>query len=140
MKCLWENCSFTGDQENMNKHISSHIEEKFCKWETCKTKSYEWSNKYTFIAHIRKHIGVTPFKCEKCDKIYTRAEPLKQHMKKHEKFKKENEIIVQKINELKIVLDEYNIKIKEEERKKDNYLTTISKIKTEIKDIINKNI
>lgn len=137
MKCLWQGCDFEDQEDELNSHITRHAEERFCKWDTCKSKGYEWTNKYTFAAHLRKHIGVTPFKCEKCAKTYTRAEPLKLHMKKHEAFKRENEVIIQKINEMKIVLDEYNQKIRNEQKKKDVYLNALRKIKNEIKKEIN---
>ena len=74
-KCAYPNCEKTFMKIiNLRKHTKCHFKNKkkyFCPYEGCK-KSFTAS--YSLTLHYRIHSGITPYKCEKCDKkFYDRA-------------------------------------------------------------------
>ncbi|CAD25475.1 hypothetical protein [Encephalitozoon cuniculi GB-M1] len=109
MRCEWEGCQEEiGD--NVRGHLLSHIEkdeEARCLWKDCARYGEAQASKHALLAHARRHTGERPFECHLCGKDYTRSDPLKKHLLRHEAVDSKNENLIRKIEYLGQLLAEY---------------------------------
>ncbi|EPR78502.1 Zinc finger protein [Spraguea lophii 42_110] len=137
MKCLWQDCSY--ENENIDEfcdHIIKHTDvfesTWYCKWKDCPKYGLAQINKYALHAHLKRHIGDRPFKCEICSKSYSRSEALKNHVVRHKLIRKENDELLAKVSTLTLILDRYKIKVKEEKELRKNMINNINNLTDEI--------
>jgi len=85
--------------ESKNDHHEINLTEQYqCRYVTQTTSSSrkkryieclyngclkKFSKSWNFIDHARMHIGIKPYKCEKCDKAFTQKGNLKKHINQH---------------------------------------------------------
>lgn len=84
MKCLWKGCGL--EPKDLKQHIEEHANGNLgyaCKWDGC-SKQDELMCKSTFNTHVKAHFENRPFKCNKCEKSFTRTDALNKHLKRHE--------------------------------------------------------
>lgn len=117
-ECHWDGCTYnTESQDELVKHTNIHtISSLICRWEGCKKRDPH-STKYTLQAHLRKHTGDRPFRCNECGKTYTRSDALNKHLKRHEKADLFNRELVFVINEFVCISERLSIMIREEKIK-----------------------
>ncbi|AFN83202.1 hypothetical protein EROM_061100 [Encephalitozoon romaleae SJ-2008] len=109
MKCEWEGCQ-KDIEDNVRDHLLSHIEkndEAKCLWRGCQRYGEAQVSKHALLAHARRHTGERPFECHLCGKDYTRSDPLKKHLLRHEVADSKNENLMMKIEYLGLLLTEY---------------------------------
>lgn len=109
MKCEWEGCD--AEMADVKEHLLGHIEreEQFrCLWRECPRFGEQQANKHTLLAHARRHSGERPFECHICGKDYTRGDPLKKHLARHDIVDSKNEGILARIEYLSSLLTEYH--------------------------------
>lgn len=91
MKCGWDFCNkdiidTNESNDNIKAHVDAHIKDITvfkCMWDGCPRNGELFSNKYALQAHMRIHTGDRPFKCQECQKDFSRADALNKHMKRH---------------------------------------------------------
>lgn len=106
MNCEWKDCTESiGDDVKV--HMLCHIEKEeslSCLWKDCPRYGEPQTSKHTLLAHVRRHTGERPFECHICGKDYTRGDPLKKHLARHEVVEKKNEDLLSKIEYLSSLL------------------------------------
>ncbi|ADM11715.1 uncharacterized protein Eint_061080 [Encephalitozoon intestinalis ATCC 50506] len=109
MRCEWEECQ-KDIEDNVRGHLLSHIEkdeEARCLWKDCPRYGEVQVSKHALLAHARRHTGERPFECHLCGKDYTRSDPLKKHLLRHEAVDSKSENLMMKIEYLGKLLTEY---------------------------------
>lgn len=109
MKCQWESCVDEMGEE-VKEHLLCHIEQQGelkCLWGECPRYGEVQTNKHTLLAHVRRHTGERPFECHICGKDYTRGDPLKKHLLRHEAVEGKNDGLISRIGYLSLLLVEH---------------------------------
>lgn len=108
MNCRWEDC--LEKMDDVKEHLMSHIEKQSqlkCMWKDCPRYGEVQASKHTLLAHARRHTGERPFECHICGKDYTRSDPLKKHLARHEAVEQRNRSLISKIDYLSSLLTEH---------------------------------
>lgn len=102
--CMWKECSQScTSPEDLKSHLETHVTPDLrCLWTQCSRFGEKQPNKYALIAHLRKHSGDRPFKCQKCPKSYTRSDALNKHLKSHKQAEKSIEALAGRVRYLRL--------------------------------------
>jgi uncharacterized Zn-finger protein len=86
-ECQWADCqeSFSST-DLLGKHLNDvHVGKKqasyICEWRECLRNKEPLPNRFAVIAHLRRHTGERPYKCDKCSKCFSRSDALNKHAK-----------------------------------------------------------
>eukprot|EP00866_Antonospora_locustae_P000787 jgi/Antlo1/787/1437 len=140
--CLWKDCAFEcGDSEELKKHLETHVSADLkCCWLGCSRFGEVQPNKYALIAHLRKHSGDRPFKCQKCSKSYTRSDALNKHLKSHKIAEKNLDDLVARIHYLDLELRRSNIKLRVAEERRTRAFRRMSVASAKCVEVIRKQL
>ena len=81
LKCPKPNCqSSFGNQWKFDTHLRIHDNNL----ENCQYCPFRYAYENNYAAHLRKHFGITDYKCDQCDKEFNTEAQLKSHYGLHE--------------------------------------------------------
>ncbi|XP_069816681.1 zinc finger protein 723-like [Dendropsophus ebraccatus] len=78
-------CPQCGENFRSFQKLKSHIREAHSKLLECSLCHQRFRYKTALVSHQREHVGSEVYKCDKCDKVYTRMTYLLRHAELHYK-------------------------------------------------------
>ncbi|TBU02266.1 hypothetical protein CWI39_1195p0010 [Hamiltosporidium magnivora] len=137
LECNWLDCKYKAkDSNDLTLHVNTHIEKQsdtyMCLWLKCQKYGEKQFSKYTVQAHVKRHTGDRPFKCNQCDKSYTRSDALNKHLKKHEIVTHNINMLVNKSFYLNLMLQSVDFKIRNEKIRNGKIKEAIGILRREI--------
>ena len=85
--CQWADCGTAFESVELlvahfiDDHINVIKEPFYCRWKDCPRTGDNFCSKSALNTHVRIHTGERPYKCNQCQKSFSRSDAMKKHMR-----------------------------------------------------------